>query len=180
MPKKGDFGEKEISEHGNWNVASDYARLKIMKQLYLADEYETIATFGFVDFMDELNFNMDVDVLKIRGFKRLIKSLLMVINNSRFAIKKKEREKLDKMKDELNRFWKVIPVLYEYKVNQKNKTRELKIIEEDYNKAMDRIIEIKAEINEPLNKYDLIFSYKDEFDSGKAKEEIMKSLTERG
>ncbi len=181
MPKKSDFDSPEMSEYGNWNVAADYAKLKIMKQLYLADEYETIATFGFVDFMDELNFNVNTDVLKIRGLKRLIKSLLMVINNTRFAIRKKtDKQQVDALKAELERFWKVIPVLFEYKINQKDKTKELKIVEEDYNKAMERVIEIKSEINEPLNKYDLIFTHKDEFDPAKAKEMIKLGLIKRG
>jgi len=181
MPKKSEFDSPEMSEYGNWNVAADYSKLKIMKQLYLADEYETIATFGFVDFIDELNFNVNTDVLKIRGFKRLIKSLLMVINNTRFAIRKKtDKEKIDKFKEELERFWKVMPVLYSYKTNQKEKTKELRINEKDYNKAMERVIEIKAEINEPLNKYDLIFTHKEEFDPTKAKEMIKFGLIRKG
>ena len=36
-----------ISETGNWNVASDYSRLKIMKPLYNCDIYENIAKFGY-------------------------------------------------------------------------------------------------------------------------------------
>lgn len=180
MPKKSGFDDTEISEFGNWNVAADYSKLKIMKQLYLADEYEIIATFGFVDFMDELNFQLNVDVLKIRGFKRLIKSLLMVISNSRFAIKKGDREKLDKFKEELTRFWKVIHVLFEHKKNQKNKTSELRIKEEVYNKALERVLEIKTEINEPLNKYDLIFTHKEDFDPARAKAMIKEGLTKRG
>ncbi|GAG24821.1 unnamed protein product, partial [marine sediment metagenome] len=89
MPKSNFFDESSISETGNWNVAADYSRLKIMKQLYLADEYEIISTFGFSDFLDELNAEVEIDILKIRGFKRLIKSLIMIINNSIFAIKKR-------------------------------------------------------------------------------------------
>ncbi len=180
MPKK-PFGESEISDTGNWNVAADYSKLKIMKQLYLADEYETIATFGFVDFIDELNFNVNTDVLKIRGFKRLIKTLLLIINNTSFAIRKTtDKDKMKKLKEELERFWKVVPVLFEYKQNQRNKTKELKVVEEDYDKAMERVIEIKAEINEPLNKYDLIFTHKEEFDPAAAKRMIKDELINTG
>ncbi len=169
-----------MSDYGNWNVAADYAKLKIMKQLYLADEYEIISTFGFSDFLDELSMNVDTDVLKIRGFKRLIKSLIMVIDNSLFAIKKTHKEDLKELRKELSRYWKIIPKLFEYKINQKNKTKELKLIQDEYNKALERVIEIKSAINEPLNRYDLIFTHKEDFDPAAAKALIKKGLMERG
>ena len=50
MPK--DTDDSLMSELGNWNTAADYARFKIMKPLYLADEYEMIATFGSIDLED--------------------------------------------------------------------------------------------------------------------------------
>ena len=180
MPKKDLYDEKSMSEYGNWNVASDYSRLKIMKQLYLADEYEVIATFGFSDFMEELSVNISVDVLKIRGFKRLIKALIMVIDNSKFAIKGTHKEKIIELRGELKRYWNVVPKLYKYKKNEKNKTQELKLIEKEYNPALERIIDIKSEINEPLNRYDLIFTHKEEFDPAAAKKKIKDDLKLRG
>lgn len=180
MPKKNFFEGEAVSDYGNWNVAADYSRLKIMKQLYFADEYEIISTFGFSDFLDELRVDVDIDVLKIRGFKRLIKSLIMVIDNSLFAIKKTHKEDLKKLRGELSRYWKVIPKLFEYKVNQKYKTKELKLIPNAYNQALERVIEIKSAINEPLNRYDLIFTHKEDFDPAAAKALIKKGLMERG
>lgn len=186
MPKRDAYEEKMMSDHGNWNVASDYARLKIMKQLYLADEYEIIATFGFSDLIDELTIDISLDVLKIRGFKRLIKSLIMVINNSKFAVKDGKSGKgghkttLNNLKEELNRYWKVVPTLFEYKKDEKNKTKELKLIQKEYNQALERVIEIKSEINEPLNRYDLIFTHKEDFDPTAAKERIKELLKSKG
>lgn len=174
------YEDKVMSDYGNWNVASDYARLKIMKQLYLADEYEIIATFGFSDLIEELTTDFSVDVLKIRGFKRLIKSLIMVIDNSKFAVKGIHKKTLNNLRGELQRYWKVIPTLYKYKRNEKNKTQELRLEQNEYNQAIERIIEIKSEINEPLNRYDLIFTHKEEFDPKAAKEQIKADLTQRG
>jgi len=169
-----------MSDYGNWNVASDYARLKIMKQLYLADEYEIIATFGFSELLDELAVDVPLDVLKIRGFKRLIKSLMMVIDNSKFAVKGTHKGELVNLRKELKRYWKIIPTLFKYKINQKNKTQELKLIEKEYNLSLERVTEIKSEINEPLNRYDLIFTHKEDFDPAKAKKMIKESLIHRG
>ena len=180
MPKKDAFEDKIMSEYGNWNVASDYARLKIMKQLYLADEYEIIATFGFSELIDELTTTFSVDVLKIRGFKRLIKSLLMVIDNSKFAIKGSHKKIIEELRKELQRYWKIIPTLFNYKRNEKTKTKELRLVEKEYNKSIERVIEIKSEINEPLNRYDLIFTHKEEFDPKAAKAKIMEDLKKRG
>lgn len=192
MPKKDDYGDTSQSEYGNWNVASDYAKLKIMKPLYEADKYETISIFGHYDLFDELMIQIDVDTLKISGFRRLVNTLLMLINNSIFAVKpkkqkkgdsktKSDREILQHYKDELKKIKKLIPQLYSYQINQVTKTKTLKIDTEKYDKALEFVIEVKAKINEPLNKYDLIFSgNKDEFDPEKAKEQMMKDAMEKG
>jgi len=180
MPKKELTDDYIVSDHGNWNVAADYSRLKIMKHLYFADEYETIATFGFVDFEEELTYSGNADFLKIRGFKRLIKTLLMIISNSRFAIKEPERKTINGYAKELIKYGKVLNLLYKYRRNQQKKTKELVIIPEKYDKALDRVIEIKTLINEPLNRYDLIFTHKEEFDPKKYKKGIKEGLTEVG
>ena len=128
MPKKDDFSGDILWEYGNWNVASDYSRLKIMKPLNLADEYETIATFGYLEFFDEVASDKNLDVLKIRGFRRLIKVLILVINNSKFAIKGKHKKELKEYREELERFYKIISKLNKYTRDDRTKTRDLIII----------------------------------------------------
>ena len=47
-----------------WNNAKNYAELKIMKFLILADDYETLATFGVNELIEEFSTNKsdrDVD-----------------------------------------------------------------------------------------------------------------------
>lgn len=167
------------SEAENWNVAGDYARLKIMKPLYLADEFELIATFGTVSFFDEMRINVNRNVLKIRGFKRLVRCLLMVINNSLFAIKN-DRQKLLDLKEELERINKIIPLLTTKQVNQVRKTSEIKLIEDKYDSILDRVIEIKAEINGPLNKNHLIFTQREEFSIKAFKNPIKERMIGKG
>jgi len=180
MPKKEGIDDFIISDHGNWNVAADYSKLKLMKPLYLADEFETIATFGFLDFYEESTNTLNVDFIKIRGFKRLIKTLIMLINNAKFAVGKNEKVKLGNYEKELKKFENIIPLLFYYKKNEQKKTKELFIRSEKYNPALDRVIEIKALINEPLNKFDLIFTHKEDFDPARAKKEIKDRLTAVG
>ncbi len=185
-----DDEDSSQSEHGNWNVASDYAKIKIMKHLEEADKYEVIALFGHYDLLDELMIEIDVDLLKIHGFRRLVNSLIMLINNSIFAVKKgkklkdpkkkTDREILEHYKKELKKIKVATPRLYRYEVNQVQKTKVLKLDVEKYQKVLDFVIEIKSKINEPLNKYDLIFAHKEDFDSDTAKEMIKKGLIEKG
>lgn len=180
----GKYGDEEgaISEHGNWNVASEYSRLKIMKLLYLADEYEMIATFGTTEIIEELTLQINKDVLRINGMKRLIKTLIMLINNTIFAVKDKDKSKAT-LKDflkELKRFWKVIPTISDTKVDQRKGIKQIVVHDKNFNIMLDRIIEIKSLINEPLNKYDLIFSHKEEWDPSKMKAEIIKKVVTRG
>ncbi len=162
MAKKDD--DYVVSEYGNWNVAAEYSKLKIMKQLYLADEYQTIATFGTVDFIDEFNQGIDIDMMKIRGIGRLIKTLMLLIDNTIFAIREKARGNLPDLRKELDRYYKCLNKLYKTQKDVRKNTSKLVLIKEDFEKALERIVEIKSLINEPLNKADLIFTYKEEFD----------------
>ncbi len=177
MQEEGTF----VSETGNWNVAADYARLKIMKPLYLADEYELISIFGTADFIEELNLQINPDILKIRGFKRLVNCLIMLIDNSYFAVKQdKGQTKLKEYKGELKRINKIIPVLCQTIVNKVKKTQELKIKQEKYVPVLERVLEIKALINKPLNQNHLIFTDKKEFDPRVFKDAMKKRMIEQG
>jgi len=169
----------EISETGNWNVAADYARSKIMEPLKLADYYELIAKFGAADFIDELNLNIHPDVLKIKGFQRLVDCLLLLINNSLFAVKI-GKDDLKNYKEELERVDKLIPTLYTTKTNNIKKTSVIVLIPKNYDKVLERVKKLKALINEPLNKNHLIFTNKKEFDPKVFKDAIRKRVTTRG
>lgn len=173
--------EGYISETGNWNVASEYAHLKIMKPLWLADEYELIATFGTIDFIDEFNKDIPLDSLKIKGFQRLVQSLIMLINNTYFAIKEdRGRDKMEEYRKELEKIYKVIPKLYSYKQNQIKKTKEIIINIDPYEKILERVIELKALINKPLNQNHLIFTERKEFDPRAFKEYVKDRMINHG
>ena len=94
-----------------------------------------------------------MDVLKIKGFERLVNCLIMLINNTLFAIKdKKGKPELIKYKEELERIDEVIPLLCKTITNQLKKTSKLTLKKEKYEKVLKRVRKIKAGINEPLNK----------------------------
>lgn len=171
-----------ISEYGNWNVAADYARLKIMKPLYMADEYEMVAEFGFLDMNDELINKLagvDDGSARITALKRLIKVLILVIDNTLFAIRGDSHKRMKEFKEELKRIKELVPKLYTIRRNEKTKTTSMAIKEDLFKKVLDRVGEIKAEMNEHLNKYDLIFTHREEIDPSKIKESIIERYVNR-
>ena len=171
-----------VSELGNWNVASDFSRLKVMKPLYLCDLYENVARFGHDNFLDQLeNLNLPMDVLRLNGFVRLVNELLKLIKNTKFAMKKgKTKEDMEGHEEKLKKILKTLPALSKTIVNNRRNTKQVKINNERYNAVLDIVLEIKSKINEPLNKNHLIFTDKEEFDPRKYKSQIIDGAVSRG
>lgn len=169
-----------ISDTGNWNSASDFSRLKIMKPLDFCDHYENIAKFGYDTMIEQLeHFGVPLDTLKLIGFERLVSELLKICGNVKFAMKVAgTSEELKKHKTELERIKKLTPMLY--KTITKQKKQEMVLIKDKYYKALDIVLEIKSELNMPLNKNHLIFTDKKEFDPKAHKEQIMQDAKTKG
>ncbi len=128
MPK-GDQ-DKNISDTGNWNVAADYSKFKIMKYLYLADEYSAIATFGHSNLIEELQSDISVEQIRISGLRRLIDSLIILIDNTHFAIKNTtDKKNLDDYRKELKKAIPLMSILYKTVTNVRLNTRRIKIDE---------------------------------------------------
>lgn len=169
-----------ISETGNWNSASDFSRLKIMKPLDFCDHYENIARFGYDTLIEELeHFGIPLDNLKLIGFERLISELLKICGNVKFAMKVSGTDKeLKKIKEDLEKIKDLIPMLHKTITKQKNK--QMFLIKEKYDQALDIVIKIKSDLNMPLNKNHLIFTDKKEFDPKAYKKQIMDDAKTRG
>ncbi len=183
MPKKDTTtGESVISESGNWNVASDFARIKIMIPLSKCEYYEDIAKFGYESIAEELiGYDIPNDLVRYTGLKRLVNELIKVCKNSRFAMKKgKTKEKLKEYEETLEKIKKVLHILVRIKINNVNKTKELIIITEKFDKIFEIVLEIKSSINSPLNQNHLIFTDKEEFDAHAYKISMKERMIHRG
>ncbi len=183
MPKKDSTtGEQIISETGNWNVASDFARVKIMNPQSKCEYYEDIAVFGYDTIIEELmNYSIPNDLVKYTGLKRLVRELIKLCKNTRFAMKRPNtKDELDKYEKALKQIKKILPSLINIKRDHVNKTEELVIISEKYNKVLEIVLEIKASINIPLNKNHLIFTDREEFDPNAYKKLMKLRMQERG
>lgn len=183
MAKSDFFDGSSISESGNWNVADKFSKVKIMLPLAKCEFYEDLAQFGYESFIDELVnwYNIPVDVVRLKGLTRLIKELLRICKNTKFAMKKagtkKELEDLEKKLEEIQ---KVLPALYKIQFSNVKKTKTLVLIHDKFEIVLNKVIEIKSQINDPLNKNDLIFISKEEFDPKAFKKSLMERMTTKG
>ena len=168
-----------VSDSGNWNVASDYSRLKIMKPLDFIDHYENIARFGYDTLMEEVaNYGVPLDSLKLIGFERMVNEMIKLIGNCRFAMKSgKTKELIDSFDEKLKKIRSLIPMLSN-KIKKQNGT--IIKLNKNYYIMLDYVSEIKASINEPLNKNHLIFTDKEEFNPKAYKDQIIKDAISRG
>lgn len=183
MPKK-DGDDYIISESGNWNVADDYSKQMIMKSLIKASYFEDVAYFGYESLSEELlNYNLPSnDIIKYKALDRLIKELIKLINNAKFALKRdKTKDEALKYKEQLKDIHKTLPQLIKITNNQIQRSNSFKIKDIHlFNNYIDIISEIRSKINEPLNKNHLIFTDKEEFDPKKFKDNLKRRMVEEG
>lgn len=183
MPKK-DYstGETIVSETGNWNVASDFSRVKIMIPLTKCEYFKDIATFGYEEIAEQLmETNVQNDLVRFTGLKRYINELLKICKNCKFAMKKGNTKKnLEDLEKKLDKIKKVINLLVNIRKNNVNHTKELIINNEKFDKVLEIVMEVESAINLPLNQNHLIFTDKEEFDPHAYKEQLKKRMIGKG
>lgn len=183
MPKKEVQDEYVVSESGNWNVAARFAEEKIMKPLIRCEIYEDLALFGYESILEELvNYDqIPKDIVKITGLKRLIRELIRISKNVKFAMKKSgTKEALKKIEEELFKIEEIIPALYEVTFSVITKSQTLTLKQKTFDAILEKVLKLKSEINIPLNNNHLIFTDKDEFDPAAFKERIKRRIIEKG
>lgn len=178
MKSRNNFVEP-VSDTGNWNVAFDYIKFKVSKLLIELDEYQEISQYGTASIIEEFVVGeSDKDIAKIKGIYRFHSTLMMLIENTFFAIKKDNDKEI--MKKHYRDLKRIKPLLQEVKLRKMINGRMRESIDEEvFNKILDMLIEIKSKINIPLNNSDLIFNSVEDFDPDKMKFDIKKRMAER-
>lgn len=173
-----------ISESGNWNVADSFSKSKIMRPLNLCDYYEDVALFGYEALVDELASweAPPNDLIKYKAIRRLVKTLIRVIDNSKFALKRgNTRKEALSYKQQLLKIEEIIPALFRVLSDETTGTSSIAIVNlTSYDQVINQISKIKSKINEPLNKNHLIFTDKEEFDPVAYKKSLKKRMTDQG
>jgi hypothetical protein len=169
---------------GNWNSAREYSEELIIKLLLNAKDHLRLARSGALNVTEEIQnlvYKVNIDDLKLIGFKSLVNDLMDVIDNSLFAIKGETDQKLvKKYFDRLDRIYKLIPKLSTTSEDQVKGIVKVKIVNERYEKLLRIVSHIKRKLLYPMNRSDLIFTSKKEFNPKDFKDKMKKRMTEHG
>lgn len=168
-----------ISDTGNWNVAADYSKYKILRPLVLVDEYEEIALFGTGSLLQEMAGLFNKDELRLNGLKRLTHMLILIIDNTIFAVKK-DREELEGYRRKLKDVLEIFPHLSKNVTDQRKSTNTIKLYHDKFDQVLEVVQDVKSKLNTPLNNNDLIFTKTEEFDPMAYKAEIIRNASEIG
>ena len=177
-----DRDSEGVSETGNWNVAGNFVQEKIMRFLSDADKYEIIARFGVGEMLENFITTDEQRVAaRIAALDWLYASLIMLINNTRFAIRPKDdKTMMEELKTALlsiePHFKNISYSIY----NQRTKKTRTIINEQKFKMILDTLVEIKQKINFPLNRSHLIFHYEEEFNPSDYKSSIKEKLKRTG
>jgi UDP-2,3-diacylglucosamine pyrophosphatase LpxH len=150
-----------------------------MNLLAISDEYEELAEFGSLNLYDEMVNKANVEEIRIRAFRRLINHLIRVCNNSYFALKEAQKKKLSEIVEELKGIRDNIGTYFIIVNDAINNIKRIKL-NNDFSLKLERVSELKKEINIYLNEGDLIFIHKDNFDVKDYKKKIFQDAIERG
>lgn len=184
MPGTRQTDEKYMtSETGNWNVADSFSKVKIMAPLAKCEVYEDIALHGYEDFVEELmNVGVSTDELRIRALNRLINELIKLSKNVKFAMRTKTTKgDLERMKKKLYKLRDdIFPKTFKKQSDQSAGITYLKINKELFQFTLEKVSELKSDINTPLNQNHLIFTDREEFDPVAFKERLKKRIVEQG
>ena len=151
MPKKRDY---ETSSD-NWNVADSYSKIKIMKLLAEIDDYIKIAKTGVAELEQEFIISPEMKInARVIALNRLHMTLEMLINNSTFGVKKKDKKLL---KDWYNALRKInLDGTYNV-VTNKEQRKSQTIKEHQFSIVLNILIDIHRNILIPLNEAGMIY-----------------------
>ncbi len=183
MPPRDNSDEAMYSESGNWNVAAKFSEKKIMEAMIKCEYFKDVAEFGFQSLTEQLiNYNVSVDLIKKVAMERWVSELIKITKNARFAMKSKgTKEELEKCYKNLKSVKDtILPNLYRVSKSDVKKTSQVVLNKSQYQIVFEALLNIEADINIPLNKNDLIFTHKDDFDPGAFKARIADRIVNRG
>lgn len=159
-----------------WNIADGFTKLKILKQIVVADKLETIAIYGVEDIDDHILNPIPVENLpqrRVESLYRLKDMMKQLLSNVSFAIRDEDRPKIEAMRKRLLLIESMIGAISYDAENQVDHQHNLYINEEWFQIILTELQEIKEIINKPINHAGLIFRRSDEMDFDELTKEII-------
>ena len=167
--------DKEIgSKSESWNIAENFAMLKILKPLVEMDKLFWIASHGYERIEDKaiLTQQQIVDY-RIEALERLADALMLVIENTTFAVKENDKVTLEGLREQVGKVIDVLHGVYSTKVDSTRNIKHIEINEDHFRVCLKRLREIKEMLNEPLNNNGLIFRQSDEVSIDELKDRMI-------
>lgn len=159
-----------------WNVAQGYTTLKILTHLVESDKLVKIAIYGAENIEDSLLIDKASKISnRLEAIKRLVDCLKIIIENSDFAIKESDKDKVDKIKKKIKEVEDVLDGIEHITIDQRTNFQALNITEEHFRNCLKELREIKTELPKILNDNKLIFPGSDEIDLDALKEALSES-----
>jgi hypothetical protein len=178
------MAEYETSETGNWNIAENWSNEMIFKPFYECSQYLTIAKRGTSSIEEDFIFDEQTKVRsRINSLEWARDKLEQGIRQSLFAIRnsndrKKVQDFLKEIVDLDNGSNCPMSLVFN-KVTDRDKTK-IEINEEMFKIVFNCLKRIFTEVTEPMNRSDLIFNFKEQFDPKKAKKRIKEDFINTG
>lgn len=168
-------------QSGNWNVAKPYTSEKILKWLVNIDIYQTIAEFGTHELINDITMENDNlrNFARTKALRRWIHAMTTLLNNTKFAIKSKDQSSFEEHLKKLKIIKNSLPKI-ESIIKKGSRVDTFKIKEKLFNKVADDLNKIMDEINDKLNRANLIFTYTEEFDYKKVKDNYKEEFSTSG
>lgn len=175
---------EEIKESGKWNIAKEYSEKKLLYYLLKIDEYQTTAEMGGKDLNEEffsIINGFPIEQIRIKSLKWLIISLQVLVSNTKLAISPKAHKvRLKEIEKKLKKIKGSLVYTYKKNYNNINKTQKIIINEGVFNNFLEELVIIKEEVQEIINKNNLIYINVEEFSPGDIKAKIKKRAIEKG
>lgn len=184
MARQKHINYDDFIESGNWNLADYYSKLKIGRHLVEIDNLIELAAFGTNDLVQEFIIDEPTkQIARIHALERLHKKLSLVVNNTLFAIKKKE-DKI-KLKYYSSVIEKISPLLAHTKKKKiihsySGRSESIVINEKIFSRVLLILERVHRDVLDILNKSDLIFASMEDFDPEKLKNEFHRQFIEEG
>jgi len=155
-----------------WNVASGYTLYKILTPLIEMDKLVKISIYGTETIEASQVTPPEVKIgARIEAIKRLVDSILMVIENSKFALKKDNKINLEQLELRTRAVSQVTDAICTKTYDARNNYEELTINEIHFKTCLDELRKIKQELSTPL--ITLIFPSSEEIDLAHIKEQLV-------
>ena len=89
--KGGDFDSEAVGTE-NWNIAEGFTSMKILKPMVECDKLIMVSKYGAWNIEESLVLPQEIKVAsRLEAINRLIDTLNMIVENSLFACKEKDR-----------------------------------------------------------------------------------------